>query len=127
MNNISILGRLGKDVEVTQSKDNKSIGKFSVGVTRKFNKDVTDWFNCVSFGKQADTIAQYFNKGDLIALTGEIQFGSYENKEGNKVYTTTLVVNTFDFCGSSKKKEQNNDYDNEPLGEPDYSNDSMPF
>ena len=112
MNIINIHGRLGKDVELTQSKDGKSIGKFSVGVTRKFNKEITDWFNCVSFGKQAETIAEYLKKGSEIVLSGEIQFGDYTDKEGIKRYTTTLVVNQFDFCGSAKNNDNGNTNNN---------------
>lgn len=101
MNNVTIVGRLGKDPETTFSKDGKAICKFSVGVTRRFNKDVTDWFNCASFGKTAELIQQYFAKGNQIALQGEIQFGDYTDKDGIKRYTTTLVVNAFDFIGSN--------------------------
>lgn len=101
MNNATILGRLGRDPETTFSKDGKAICKFSVGVTRKFNKEVTDWFNCASFGKTAELIQQYFKKGNQIALQGEIQFGDYTDKEGVKRYTTTLVVNSFDFIAGN--------------------------
>ena len=97
MNNVTILGRLGADPETTFSKDGKTICKFRVGVTRKFNKEMTDWFSCASFGKTAELIQQYFKKGNQIALQGEIQFGDYTDKEGVKRYTTTLVVNSFDF------------------------------
>lgn len=116
MNNVIIVGRLGKDPETTFSKDGKAICKFSVGVTRRFNKDITDWFNCASFGKTAELIQQYFAKGNQIALQGEIQFGDYTDKDGIKRYTTTLVVNAFDFIGSNNNngsKEAATD-----LGEP---------
>ena len=129
MNNITILGRLGKDPETTLSKDNKTICKFSVGVTRKFNKEVTDWFNCVSFGKTAEIIQQYFNKGSQIALQGEIQFGDYTDKDGIKRYTTTLVVNSFDFIGNNSNNSGGGNGSQEPasnLGEPVYDED-MPF
>lgn len=130
MNNITILGRLGKDVELRQSRETgKFVAKFSVGVTRKFNKDVTDWFDCVAFGKTGEIIARYFTKGNQIALQGEIQFGSYEAQNGTKRYTTTLVVNTFDFIagngnntnGGNQETATTNTFD-----EPVYDND-MPF
>lgn len=117
MNNITIVGRLGKDPETTFSKDGKAICKFSVGVTRKFNKEVTDWFNCASFGKTAELIQQYFNKGNQIALQGEIQFGDYTDKEGIKRYTTTLVVNAFDFIGSNGNNNSSKETATD-LGEP---------
>lgn len=128
MNNATILGRLGRDPETTFSKDGKAICKFSVGVTRKFNKEVTDWFNCASFGKTAELIQQYFKKGNQIALQGEIQFGDYTDKDGVKRYTTTLVVNTFDFIAGNGNntnggnKETATTEFSEPVYDPD-----MPF
>lgn len=128
MNNATILGRLGRDPETTFSKDGKAICKFSVGVTRKFNKEVTDWFNCASFGKTAELIQQYFKKGNQIALQGEIQFGDYTDKEGVKRYTTTLVVNTFDFIAGNGNNTNggNQEVATTEFSEPVYDAD-MPF
>ena len=129
MNNITILGRLGKDVELRQSRETgKFVAKFSVGVTRKFNKDVTDWFDCVAFGKTGEIIARYFTKGNQIALQGEIQFGSYEAQDGTKRYTTTLVVNTFDFIAGNGNNTNggNQETATTEFSEPVYDAD-MPF
>ena len=128
MNNVTILGRLGKDPETTFSKDGKAICKFRVGVTRKFNKEVTDWFNCASFGKTAELIQQYFKKGNQIALQGEIQFGDYTDKEGVKRYTTTLVVNSFDFIAGNGNNTNggNQEVATTEFSEPVYDAD-MPF
>lgn len=128
MNNATILGRLGRDPETTFSKDGKAICKFSVGVTRKFNKEVTDWFNCASFGKTAELIQQYFKKGNQIALQGEIQFGDYTDKEGVKRYTTTLVVNSFDFIAGNGNNTNggNQEVATTEFSEPVYDPD-MPF
>ncbi len=128
MNNATILGRLGRDPETTFSKDGKAICKFSVGVTRKFNKEVTDWFNCASFGKTAELIQQYFKKGNQIALQGEIQFGDYTDKDGVKRYTTTLVVNTFDFIAGNGNNTNggNQETATTEFSEPVYDAD-MPF
>lgn len=128
MNNATILGRLGRDPETTFSKDGKAICKFSVGVTRKFNKEVTDWFNCASFGKTAELIQQYFKKGNQIALQGEIQFGDYTDKDGVKRYTTTLVVNSFDFIAGNGNNTNggNQEVATTEFSEPVYDPD-MPF
>ena len=128
MNNATILGRLGRDPETTFSKDGKAICKFSVGVTRKFNKEVTDWFNCASFGKTAELIQQYFKKGNQIALQGEIQFGDYTDKDGVKRYTTTLVVNSFDFIAGNGNNTNggNQEVATTEFSEPVYDAD-MPF
>ena len=128
MNNVTILGRLGADPETTFSKDGKAICKFRVGVTRKFNKEMTDWFSCSSFGKTAELIQQYFKKGNQIALQGEIQFGDYTNKDGVKRYTTTLVVNTFDFIAGNGNNTNggNQEVATTEFSEPVYDAD-MPF
>lgn len=128
MNNVTILGRLGADPETTFSKDGKAICKFRVGVTRKFNKEMTDWFNCASFGKTAELIQQYFKKGNQIALQGEIQFGDYTDKEGVKRYTTTLVVNSFDFIAGNGNNTNggNQEVATTEFSEPVYDPD-MPF
>ena len=128
MNNVTILGRLGADPETTFSKDGKAICKFRVGVTRKFNKEMTDWFNCASFGKTAELIQQYFKKGNQIALQGEIQFGDYTDKEGVKRYTTTLVVNSFDFIAGNGNNTNGGNQETAAteFSEPVYDND-MPF
>ena len=128
MNNVTILGRLGADPETTFSKDGKAICKFRVGVTRKFNKEMTDWFSCASFGKTAELIQQYFKKGNQIALQGEIQFGDYTDKEGVKRYTTTLVVNTFDFIAGNGNNTNGGNHEAAAteFSEPVYDND-MPF
>lgn len=128
MNNITILGRIGKEIEVKQSQAGKSVAKFSVGVQRKFNKDITDWFNCVAFGKTGEIIAQYFTKGNQIALQGEIQFGSYETQDGTKRYTTTLVVNSFVFIDGNGNNTNggNQEVATTEFSEPVYDPD-MPF
>ena len=128
MNNVTILGRLGADPTTTFSKDGKAICKFRVGVTRKFNKEMTDWFSCASFGKTAELIQQYFKKGNQIALQGEIQFGDYTDKEGVKRYTTTLVVNTFDFIAGNGNNTNggNQEVATTEFSEPVYDAD-MPF
>ena len=128
MNNVTILGRLGADPETTFSKDGKAICKFRVGVTRKFNKEMTDWFSCASFGKTAELIQQYFKKGNQIALQGEIQFGDYTDKDGVKRYTTTLVVNSFDFIAGNGNNTNggNQEVATTEFSEPVYDAD-MPF
>lgn len=126
MNKCTALGRLGKDIELTYSKDGKAIGKFSLGVTRKFNKDITDWFNCVSFGKQAETLAQYVKKGQQLLVSGEIHFGSYDAQDGTKRYTTTLVINEFDFIAAGQNNNNNGAVSENTFAEPIDDGD-MPF
>lgn len=109
MNNISIIGRLGHDVELRYTADEKAVGRFSVGVgrgkDRNGNDRGVDWFECVSFGNQAETINKFFAKGSQIGIVGHVQTGSYEDREGVKRKTFDVVVDRFDFVGSKEKKE----------------------
>ena len=137
MNKVVLLGRLTRDPEVRYSQgDNTSaIARFSVAVNRKFkntdgNYDA-DFINCVSFGKVSEFIEKYFHKGDMIALTGRIQTGSYTNKDGVKVYTTDVVVEEVEFAGGKStggEATQNNAPKNGGFANiPDGSDEVMPF
>lgn len=110
MNKVILQGRLTKDVELkyTQSSNSTAYAKFSIAVQRRIKREGepdADFFNCVAFGKTGEKINEHFHKGRLILLEGHIQCGSYTNKDGNKVYTTDIVVENFDFTGE-KKQEQ---------------------
>lgn len=117
MNKVEIVGRLTRDPEVryTTGENASAIARFSVAVNRRFknaegNYDA-DFINCVTFGKTAEFIEKYFRKGMAIGLTGRIQTGSYTNKDGQKVYTTDVVVEEAEFVES---KGGNGASDSEP-------------
>lgn len=107
MNCVVLMGRLYKDVDYKQNGE-KSLAKFGVAVDRKFKnaegKYEADFINCTAFNKTADFIAQYFKKGMRICLSGRIQTGNYQNKEGTTVYTTDVIVDNAEFC---EKKSDN--------------------
>lgn len=84
-----------------------AICRFTVAITRQFKKDKTDFINCVAFGKIAETIAQYVLKGRQVAITGSIRTGSYENNAGNKIYTTDVALDGFEFIGNSNNNQGN--------------------
>lgn len=103
MNKVELVGRLTRDPEVryTTGESANAIARFSVAVNRRFknaegNYDA-DFINCVAFGKTAEFVEKYFTKGMAIGLTGRIQTGSYTNKDGQKVYTTDVVVEETEF------------------------------
>lgn len=98
--------RLVRDVDVKVS-NGLVIAKFTVACNRTFNKEKSDFINCVAFGKRAETIAQYFTKGSLINLEGRIQTGFYE-KDGQKIYTFEVVVENFEFPQGNKKENKTN-------------------
>lgn len=96
-------GRLVKDVEL-KGTIAFQIARFTVAVNRQFKKDEADFINCVAFGKKAETIAKFFEKGSPINIEGRLQTGSYE-KDGVKHFTTDVIVDNFEFAVSSKKVE----------------------
>lgn len=102
-----MIGRLIADPELSfLPGDGKAVCKFKLAVKREYTKDKSDFINCISWGKQGETIAQYFFKGSKIAIEGHIQTGSYEAKDGTKRYTTDVIIDRFEFVGSSKNDNQ---------------------
>ena len=106
MNSVNLIGRLTRDIDLKGV--NTSVAKFTIAVTRPFKKDESDFINCVAFGKTAETMATYCRKGTMVGVSGRIQTGSYTNKEGNKVYTTDVVVDRFTFTNSFGQNDNNN-------------------
>lgn len=101
MNKVMLLGNVCKDLEL-KTYGETSVVKFSLAVQRRFKKDETDFINCTVFGKTAEIMSQYCNKGSKIVVCGRIQTGSYE-KEGQRVYTTDVIVEEFHFAGGKKQ------------------------
>lgn len=127
MNSVQLLGRLARDPEVryTAGDNPTAVARFTVACNRKYKKDAeqeADFISCLAFGKTAEFIERYFSKGSSIALNGRIQTGSYTNKDGQKVYTTDVVVDSLEFVGkksddsSTNTSKPNNDFMNIPDG-----------
>lgn len=106
------MGRLTRDPEVryTTGENNLAIARYTLAVDRRFKRDgeaTADFITCVAFGKSAEFAERYFRQGIKIAVSGRIQTGSYTNKEGQKVYTTEVVVEDQEFAESKAASEQN--------------------
>ena len=119
MNRADLIGRLVRDPDVryTQGNNSMAVAKFTLAVDRKIKRDNeqnADFINCVAFGKAGEFVEKYFHKGMKVAVSGRIQTGSYTNKEGQKVYTTDIVVEEQEFCES-----KNNNGGNESMGRPE--------
>lgn len=109
MNKVILMGRLTRDPEVRQSGDTV-VARFSLAVDRRFKKDgdqTADFINCVAFGKTGEFIAKYAHKGTKFVIEGRIQTGSYTNKDGQKVYTTDVVVEQVEFAESKSSADGN--------------------
>ena len=105
MNKTILMGRLTKDPEVKYLQDENStaMARYTLAVDRRYRKDgkaETDFISCVTFGKNAEFAEKYLRKGTKIALAGRIQTGSYTNRDGQKVYTTDVVVEEQEFAES---------------------------
>lgn len=117
MNKVILVGRFTRDPEIRYStgENATATARFSLAINRRFknaegNYDA-DFINCVAFGKTAEFIEKYFKKGMAIGVTGRIQTGSYTNKDGQKIYTTDVVVEETEFVES---KGGNGTSDNTP-------------
>ena len=114
MNKCILVGRLTKDPEtrVSQGDNGTTITRFSIAVNRRFkNKEgvyEADFPNCVCYGKTAEFVDQYFKKGMAIGITGRLVTGSYTNKDGQKVYTTDVVVEEAEFVESKNSSYSDN-------------------
>lgn len=106
MNNHIIHGRLVRDPELTPRKNSDGSDRvnFTVAVDRRFG-DESDFFDCVAFGKRAETIDKYFKKGQEIITWGEGHINSYEDRNGVKRKSYSIFVEGFDFCGSAKQTD----------------------
>lgn len=105
MNKVILIGRLVADPEVrySQGENASAIARYRLAVDRRFKREgeqTADFIPCVSFGKNGEFAEKYLRKGTKIAVVGRIQTGSYTNKDGQKVYTTDVVVEEHEFCES---------------------------
>lgn len=108
MNKIILTGRTTKDAEVRYNGEN-AIASFTMAVDRKFKQEGrpdADFIRCVSFGKQAEFAEKYLHKGIKILVTGRLQTGSYDDKDGKKIYTTDVIVEEIEFCESKKASQE---------------------
>lgn len=111
MNKAVLMGRLTRDPEVRYSQgDNPlAIARFSLAVDRRFKRPGepdADFINCVTFGKTAEFAEKYLRQGTKVVGCGRIQTGSYTNREGQKVYTTDVVLEEVEFAESKASSEQ---------------------
>ena len=120
MNTIIITGNVVRDNDVKDTATTKVL-KNTLAVKREFKKDETDFVNYVAFGKTAELLEKYTQKGAKLLIQGSLQIGSYEDKEGKKRQTADVIVRNIEFIGGNKQNKES-DF----LGEP-INNGDMPF
>ena len=117
MNKVIMCGRLARDPEVRVGE--KTIGRFSIAVDRRFKTEgqpEADFFNCTTFGKQAEFVEKYLHKGTKVIITGRLQNDNYTNKEGQKVYSVQIIVDEIEFAESKKAESDDKGFMSVPDG-----------
>ena len=132
MNKVVLMGRLTRDPEVrySQGENAMAVARYSIAVDRPAAKDgqaTADFINCVAFGKNGEFAEKYLHKGNKILIEGRIQTGSYTNKDGQKVYTTDVVVEHHEFCESKGSSAPAASAPDEYINLPDGIDDEIPF
>ena len=113
MNKVILMGRLTRepDVRYSQNSDGSmAVARYTLAVDRRFKRDgeqTADFINCVVFGKSAEFTERYFRQGMRVVVCGRIQTGSYTNKDGQRVYTTDVVVEEQEFAESKSSAAAN--------------------
>ena len=110
MNKVVLVGRLTRDPEVRYSQGNNAtaVARYTLAVDRRFRRDgepTADFIPCVIFGRSAEFAEKYFHQGMRVSISGRIQTGSYTNKDGQKVYTTDVVVEEQEFAESKASSD----------------------
>lgn len=111
MNKVILMGRLTRDPEVrySQGENAMAVARYSLAVDRRFNRNnseqTADFINCVAFGRAGEFAEKYFHKGIKVLVTGRIQTGSYTNKDGQKVYTTDVIIEEQEFAESKSASD----------------------
>lgn len=111
MNVCIMMGRLTADPEIRYSQNGTGIAKFTIAVDRRFKKEgqpEADFHNCTCFGRLAEFTEKYLHKGIKIVVNGELQDNNYTNRNGEKVYSKQLILNSIEFAESKSSSDQAN-------------------
>lgn len=143
MNKVILMGRLTRDPEVRHSdgENPMAIARYTLAVDRRIHRDGeanADFIGCVAFGKAGEFAEKYFRQGMKVLITGHIQTGSYTNRDGQKVYTTDIVIEDQEFAeskkdsGSSQPRQQKTQQETETdengfMNIPEGIEEEMPF
>ena len=113
INRVTITGNLTRDIDLRQTQSGYSIGAISVAVNdRKKNSQTDEWedkanfVECTLFGKRAEGLAPYLNKGQKVAIDGKLDYSTWETKEGQKRSMLKVIVSDLELLGGSKQQEQ---------------------
>ena len=126
INSIVLMGRLTKEPELKATASGVSVLRITLAVDRNYTPSgqerKADFIDCIAWRQTAEFISRYFHKGSMIAIQGELNTGTYTDKEGNKRTFYEVAINQASFCGSKENNEPNNEPDVEMIDD-----EEMPF
>lgn len=131
LNRVVLVGRLTRDPDLRYTPNGVAVSNFTIAVNRAFSKgDEADFINCVTWRKQAENLANYMKKGNLIGVDGRLQSRSYEGQDGKTVFVTEVVADNIQFL-EPKGQQENNQPVDDPFkneGDPiDIDDSDLPF
>ncbi|KAA9291751.1 MULTISPECIES: single-stranded DNA-binding protein [Streptococcus] len=116
INNVVLVGRMTRDAELRYTQSNQAVATFTLAVNRNFKNQngerEADFINCVIWRQQAENLANWAKKGALIGITGVIQTRNYENQQGQRVYVTEVIANSFQLLESRNSQNQSGNFQN---------------
>lgn len=114
INNVVLIGRLVRDVDLRQTSTGKEMTYFTLAVNKNFKNEqgeqAADFIGCVAFGKTAENMARFLSKGSLIAVEGRISTRNYQGNDGKTVYVTEVVASSITFLESKKQQGNTSQY-----------------
>lgn len=127
MNKVILIGRLTKDPEVRYTGDNMAVASFTLAIDRQSKEKKTDFPRVTVFGKQAENCERFLKKGRLVGVEGSITTGSYDDKDGKKVYTTDVSASRVEFLEWGDKEESAEPKTEYPSGFSEVNDSDIPF
>lgn len=128
INNVVLVGRMAGDAELRYTPNNQAVATFRLAVNRNFKNQngerEADFINCVIWRQQAENLANWAKKGALIGITGRIQTRNYENQQGQRVYVTEVIADSFQLLEFNKQNDQGH---SQGQSQPDFSRQAEPF
>ena len=132
LNKCTLIGNLGKDVEVRYTQSGTAVANFSIATTEKWKdkdgaqQEQTEWHNIVAFARLGEICGEYLSKGSKVYIEGRIQTRSWDDKDGNKRYTTEIVAKEMKMLDSKGSNTGGGSYQEPPVSEPRMGGD-IPF
>ena len=126
INNVVLVGRMTRDADLQYTANNIAVATFNLAVNRDFKNQngerEADFINCVIWRQQAENLANWAKKGALVGITGRIQTRNYENQQGQRVYVTEVVAETFRILESRNAQGQREGGNSQAPSQNNYSN-----